>query len=331
MTQAKKKFNWFYILIAILFAAMLFVSLRYFKSSGNSSIGITAAKEYKINAEKSALVKSIPVTPGKEVKTGDLLVELTSSELEMEIDKLTNHIAALLSEKQEKTKLTQSKIAYAKAELGIDIEELNTDIIQAESELQLNRKLAHELNGIKDSIPGNHPMQMKISALKQQRRKHDEAVAIKVNDILNSNEADQKLLQNQIQLQQRELDLMNDEKKKLNKYAAADGVIENVYVKAGEQVDAYTPLLSINPIHPVSVIGFLVGKKEIPPINTKVSVSSYEHPKISVAGKVIGYGSVIDLPEILQKSTAVKAFGRQIFIEIEPDNNFAAGEKVLIR
>jgi HlyD family secretion protein len=46
---------------------------------------------------------------------------------------------------------------------------------------------------------------------------------------------------------------------------------------------------------------------------------------------VIGYGSVAELPEILQKSTAVKAFGREIFIEIGLENNFANGEKVLIR
>jgi multidrug resistance efflux pump len=325
------KFNWFYILIVLLFGAMLFISFRYFKSSGSSSIGIATAKEYKINAEKSALIKSISAIPGKEVKAGDLLVELTSNGLEIEIGKLENRIITLRAEQIEKNKLAQSKVAYAKAELGIEIEDLNSDITQAESELQLNRRLTKELNGSKDSATGNHPMEMKISALRKQKGKHEEAVGILVNDILQANQADQLALSNQIKLLEHELTVLKEERKKLSKYATFDGVVENVYVKEGEQVDAYTPLLSVNPIHPVSVIGYMVGKKNIFPVNTEVRVSSYEHPKNTIAGKVIGYGSVVELPEILQKSTAVKAFGRQVFIEIAPDNAFASGEKVLIR
>jgi HlyD family secretion protein len=162
--------------------------------------------------------------------------------------------------------------------------------------------------------------------------KHGQAMAIKIEDIIQENTTEQSLLVNQIQLLERELDLLNEEKKKLSKYASADGVVENVYVKDGEQVDAFTPLLSINPIRPSTVVGYMVGKKiNIPEIGSTVSVSSYDQRSLSVSGKVIGYGSVSELPEILQKSTAVKAFGREVFIEIGLENDFANGEKVLIR
>jgi multidrug resistance efflux pump len=325
------KFNWFYLLIGLLFVSMLFISLRFFKSSSHSSIGITYAKEYKINAEKSAVVKSVPVIPGKAVKAGDILVELTSNTLEIDIERLNNRITTLRSEQLEKNKIAQSKIAYAKASLGIDIEDLNSEISQAESELKLNRRLAKELSGSKDTLDNDHPMQMKINALKKQRSRHEEAVSIQVNDILQGNQADQQVLQNQIKLLEHELSVLKEERKKLSKFATTDGVVETVFVKEGEQVDAYTPLLSINPVHPVSVVAYIVGKKDIYAVNTSVTVSSYEHPKLTVPGKVIGYGSVVELPEILQKSTAVKAFGRQVFIEIAGDNSFATGEKVLIR
>ena len=118
----------------------------------------------------------------------------------------------------------------------------------------------------------------------------------------------------------------------MNKYAESDGVVENVYVKAGEQVAAFTPLLSVNPVRPSTVVGYLVGKKvSVPEIGSIVEISSYDKRSTSVKGKVIGFGSVTELPEILQKATAVKAFGREVFIEIGSDNNFANGEKVLIR
>ncbi|MDH5251050.1 MAG: HlyD family secretion protein [Cyclobacteriaceae bacterium] len=332
----KISINWFYIFVALLFVSMLYVSARFFKGSGKSSIGITKGKEYKINSEKSSLVKRVYVVPGRQVKAGDVLVELTSNELEIDIDKLTNRIAVLKSEQHEKSKLVESEIAYVKAQHGITIEEIDTDIEQIQSKMELNRNLAREFAPVAtDSTSVNlsrNPQQAKLKSLAQQKAKHHQAMAIKIEDIRQENTTEQSLLVNQIRLLERELELLAAEKKKLSKFAATDGVVENVYVKDGEQVDSFTPLLSINPVRPSTVVGYLVGKKfDIPEIGSAVRVSSYEHRSVTVAGKVIGYGSVSELPEILQKSTAVKAFGREMFIEIAPENSFANGEKVLIR
>ncbi|MDH4297085.1 MAG: HlyD family secretion protein, partial [Cyclobacteriaceae bacterium] len=308
----KISINWFYIFVALLFVSMLYVSARFFKGSGKSSIGITKGKEYKINSEKSSLVKRVYVVPGRQVKTGDVLVELTSNELEIDIDKLTNRIAVLKSEQHEKSKLVESEIAYVKAQHGITIAEIDTDIEQIQSKMELNRNLTREFAPeASDTTSVNlsrNPQQAKLKSLEQQKAKHRQAMAIKIEDIRQENTTEQSLLVNQIRLLERELELLAAEKKKLSKFAATDGVVENVYVKDGEQVDSFTPLLSINPVRPSTVVGYLVGKKfDIPEIGSAVRVSSYEHRSVTVAGKVIGYGSVSELPEILQKSTAVKA------------------------
>jgi multidrug resistance efflux pump len=324
------KLNWFYIFIALFFCCMLFISMRYFKGSGHASVGVAYGKQYKVNADKSALVKSVAVVPGQEIKEGHLLVELSSSDLEMTIAKLEHRISVLKSDQSEKNKLAKSEIALVRAESGIKEEELNTDIVEEEGNLRLNREITKTHNLLRDSVTET-PGSQRIKALKSQRSRQVEATSIKIQDILQENQTEQKLLDNQIHLLQRELDLLNEEKKKLNKYASAAGVVETVYVKAGEQIDAYTPLLSLNPVHPSTVVGYLVGKKVQLPIGSSVTISSYERPKETSPGKVIGYGSVVELPEILQKSTAVKAFGREVFIEIEDENGFASGEKVLIR
>lgn len=331
----KISFNWFYGLIGLLFLGMLYISARFFKGSGNSSIGITKAKEYKINSEKSSLVKAVHVVPGRQVKTGDILVELTSNELEIDIDKLANRITILKSEQLEKSKLVESEIAYAKAQHSITMEEIDTDIGQIKSKIELNRNLTREFTAGNDTTSlslSQNPQQTKVNSLQQQKLKHSRAMDIKIEDIRQENKTEQSLLVNQIRLLERELELLLEEKKKLSKFATTDGVVENVFVKDGEQVDAFTPLLSVNPVRPSTVVGYLVGKKfDIPTIGSAVTVSSYDHRSVSISGKVIGYGSVSALPEILQKSTAVKAFGREIFIEIALENNFANGEKVLIR
>lgn len=331
----KISFNWFYGFVGLMFLGMLYISGRFFKGSGNSSIGITQAKEYKINSEKSSLVKTVHVVPGRQVKAGDVLVELTSNELEIDIDKLSNRITVLKSEQLEKSKLVESEIAYVKAEHSITIEEIDTDIEQIKSRIELNRNLTREFTTGNDTTSvslSQNPQQTKLKSLQQQKLKHSRAMDIKIEDIRQENTTEQSLLVNQIRLLERELELLLEEKKKLSKFATTDGVVENVYVKDGEQVDSFTPLLSVNPVRPSTVVGYLVGKKfNIPPIGSAVTVSSYDHRSVSVGGKVIGYGSVSELPEILQKSTAVKAFGREIFIEIALENNFANGEKVLIR
>ena len=331
----KISFNWFYGLIGLMFLGMLYISGRFFKGSGNSSIGITEAKEYRINSEKSSLVKSVYVVPGRQVKAGDALVELTSNELEIDIDKLSNRIIVLKSEQQEKSKLVESEIAYVKAQHGITIEEIDTDIGQLKSRIELNRNLTREFISRSDTTAlslSQNPQQTKLNSLQQQKLKHSRAMDIKIEEIRQENTTEQSLLVNQIRLLERELELLLEEKKKLSKFATTEGVVENVYVKEGEQVDAFTPLLSVNPVRPSTVVGYLVGKKfNIPAIGSSVTVSSYDHRSVSVTGKVIGYGSVSELPEILQKSTAVKAFGREVFIEISLENNFANGEKVLIR
>jgi multidrug resistance efflux pump len=324
------KVNWYYIFILLMFAAMMALSLSYFKGSKYSTVGITHSREHKINAEKAALVKAVQVRSGQQVKAGDLLVELTSNELEIEIAKLVNQIEALKSEQIEKAKLAESEIAYIRADDGIRLEEINTDIAQAESELDLNQKLTR--NFLTSSDSGNvEPLKLKLNSLKKQKARQEDAIAIRVKDILQQRDTEQNLLRNKIQLLEKELALLTNERKTLNKYATGEVLVEIVYVRPGEQVDAFTALLSLNLLHPATVVGYIVGTKETLPVGSEVDIQSYDHPALHAAGKVIGYGAVVGLPEILQKSTAVKAFGREVFIEIGPANGFATGEKVLIR
>ncbi|MBL7876752.1 MAG: biotin/lipoyl-binding protein [Cyclobacteriaceae bacterium] len=323
--------NWFYVLIALLFASMLFISLRYFKGSGDASIGIAETKEYKINSEKSALVKSIYVVPGRQVKAGDLLIELTSQELEMDLAKLANRISVLRSERREKAKLADAEISYIRAQTNITLEELEARILETSSEIKMNEALTQEFVSA-EKPTGEKPLEVKIASLNQQKQKHIIARDIKIKDVLQESATEQKLLENQIALLESEWKLLENEKSKLNKYASADGVVKNVYVKEGEQVDAFTALLAVNPLHPTTVVVYLIGKKSDKyPIGGSVSVSSYDQRRNNFTGKVIGYGSVSELPEILQKSTATKAFGQEVFVEIPAENTLANGEKVLVR
>ncbi|HET9053457.1 MAG TPA: HlyD family efflux transporter periplasmic adaptor subunit, partial [Cyclobacteriaceae bacterium] len=178
----------------------------------------------------------------------------------------------------------------------------------------------------------DNPLQVKLNSLKKQRVRHKQAILIKETDIRQEGFIEQQQLNNQISLLEQELNLLKVEKSKLVKHATADGVVKSVFIKPGEQVNSYAPLLSITPVSPTMVTAYLGGKNnKVFSVGDSVRVSAYGNGSIKISGKIIGYGAVTELPEILQKSTAVKAFGREVFIEIPPQNNFANGEKVLIR
>lgn len=325
--------NWFYGVVAILFVGMLYISGKFFKGSAHSAVGIAQAKEYKINSEKASLVKSVKVVPGQQVKSGDLLLELTSSDLEMDIEKLTNRLTVMKAEQVAKSKMVASEAAYIRAGEGVKQEEITSEIEQTKSEMQLNRALTKSFVTDTVATGDTGPLQVKIKSLEAQQRKHQQAIDIRIQDIEKKNELEQVQLTNQIRLVEQELELLRQEQKKLSKYAVADGVIENVYIKEGEQVSAFTPLLSVTPLRPATVIAYLVGNKHTDiGVGSTVTVKAYGvASSLPITGKVIGFGSVAELPEILQKSTAVKAFGREVFIEISGDNDLANGQKVLIR
>jgi multidrug resistance efflux pump len=321
--------NWFYLFVGLLFVFMIYVSFRFFKGSRFSTVGVTSAREYKVNAEKPALISSIGVVPGQEVKKGDLLVEMSSSALELDIARITSRIEVLKSEKEEKSKRATSALELLKSNNNLETERLQSEIDQLENETALNRSLTKQFST--DTTTSLNSSELKLRSLRQQRDRHSQAMEIKVKDILQQHALDQQMLANQIGLLENELILIQKEKKGLSKYASADGVIENVYVRAGEQVDAFTPLVSIVAIHPSTVIAYQANPKHALAVGAPVEVSSYDRRNIIISGKIIGFGAVVQLPDILQKATAVKAFGREVFIEIDESNPLATGEKVLVR
>lgn len=322
------RFNWFYFFVGIAFLTMLFVSFRFFRGSTRGFVGVATSKDFTISVEKSAQIMKVAVVPGQQVAEGDLLVEVASPALNIEIDKLTTRVKSLASERLEKSKAIRSQVELIRAELDVKIGELQTDIVQKENESKLNEELVKTVAG---QANATNPLKVTIASLKEQKLNLEKARDIQVRDAQMKSETEQLILTNQLQLLQRELDLLLKEQQALSKYATSAGVVENVYVKEGEQVEAYASLIAINPASPTSVTGYLVGNNKDIAVGALVQVSAYERRSQPVEGKVIGFGSVVPLPDILQKSTATKAFGREVFIEIKGNSSLASGERVLIR
>lgn len=329
-----KRINSFYVFIAVMFVGLLAVNNAYFKGS-SSFLGVTYAKEHKINVEKSATVLATHVVPGQTVQPGDLLVELESPELTLEIEKLKQEIALLKSQKEERQKLIESELQLLYSEKKILQTEIENEIMLLRNRLNLNRSLTDSLlrkTNRSLRIDSLSSLEMEIAAIRAKGNLELEAVDIKIQDLKQDHQYDQSQLQSRIDLTQQELEWKLEKDRQLNKFAEFPGVIENVYVKPNEQVEAFTALVSINPVHPTSAVGYLVGKKDRDKmLGESVVVRSLEHPEFEVNGRIIGFGSVVSLPNVLQKTTTIETFGLEVFIEIPEENGMPVGEKIIIQ
>ncbi|MBO6522401.1 MAG: biotin/lipoyl-binding protein [Balneolaceae bacterium] len=330
----KKRPNSFYIFVAVLFVSLLTINNRYFKGS-SSFLGVTYSKNYKINAEKSAVIDGVYVVPGQTIQPGDLLVTLSSQELTLEIQKLEKEVELLTSEKLEKQKLLESEIQLLESEKRIIRNDIESEVSLIKNRINLNRSLTNEILSEQNSSISQDSLttlELQIRSIRAKGLLEIEAVNIKEQDLRQDHEFDQSQIQARIDLAQQELDWKLEEDERLNKYATFAGVVENVYVKEGEQIEAFTSVVSVNPLHPTSAVGYLVGKKDRDKsLGETVTIQALEHNELFATGRIIGFGSVVELPEILQKSTSVKAFGLEVFIEIPDQNGLPVGEKIIIK
>jgi len=322
--------NSFYVFIFLAFVTLMTVNSFYFKGS-SSFLGVTYAKAYKIDAEKSGIINNLLVVPGQEVQKGDKLIEVESPQLNLDIQKLRKEIELFKSEKREKKALLDSKIKLLESEKSILKGEIENDIRLIQNEIDLNNKLTQTIS--KD-IPTDSltALKLQIKSIREKGNLELQGLDIRILDLKQEDEFDQSQIQSKIELANEELEWKLREERRLNKFATFSGVIENVYVKEGEEVEAFTSLVSINPKHPTSVVGYLVGKKERDrELGEIVTVKSLEQPNLQIQGKIIGFGAVVELPQIMEKDNSLTTFGLEIFIEIPEDNPLVVGEQIIVK
>ena len=322
----KNSFFWF---TGILFILLLIINTQYFKGN-RSFLGVSYSNPYTINSDRSATVLNTLVSPGETVTNGDTLITLYSPQLELDIEKLRKSNLLTESEIEEKNELLESELALFESEKEQRQQEINAEIKLLSQRLNLQQKLSgNETNLVE--INQTNEIQLQIESLQQQLSLELLAIDIRVNDVTQEHIFDISQIRARQELAIQELAWKERMLNNLTRIAQNDGVVERVYVKPLEQVDSYTPLLSINPRHPTSVLGYLVGQKDRNrQIGDTVTVSSSQESSLITNGVITGFGSVVALPPILQNSSSITTFGLEIYVKIPEKNPLPVGEKVII-
>jgi hypothetical protein len=155
----------------------------------------------------------------------------------------------------------------------------------------------------------------------------------KLNSIIQSeNQSENDPLVLQLKQLKKEIAYLEAQKRNLYVFAEVDGVVGAVNFKKGERVPAFSPILTLSPIHPSFVQGYVNEN-----IHTQIQVG--QQVKVdSVAtgdqadGTIVSVGSrIVNIPARLLHNPNIVSWGREITVSLDNSGKFLLGEKVQIK
>ncbi|WP_413582303.1 DUF3616 domain-containing protein [Bdellovibrio sp. HCB288] len=129
----------------------------------------------------------------------------------------------------------------------------------------------------------------------------------------------------------KEMVLIEGRMKNLFVFAEVDGAVGAVNFKNGEKAPAFAPLITLVPLNPTYVNGYInENLSSTLKVGQVVEVNS-AGGKVT-RGSVVSIGSrIVQIPERLLRIQTLAAWGREVVIKIPRNNEFLLGEKVFVQ
>tara|TARA_B110000238_G_scaffold197860_1_gene241333 strand:- start:255 stop:1262 length:1008 start_codon:yes stop_codon:yes gene_type:complete len=330
-----KKFNLIYF-VAIMICILLLYSLFFKADNSVTFYGFAENKETEISMDNAIEVEEIFVTVGQKVEKGDSLLNVVSATLPLKISDTEYKIEEL----ETKYNLWKSgldwKISQYKIELNENTGKIQSQIDQLNAELENNKKLSKTIKSI-DSDPNTNyeivnPTLIKLEALNEALKHTKGIINTQINNLKSERFADNNPLLSEIRALEVQLTHYQERKKEEVIIAPTNGLIGNVHCKEGEKISSFGALISFYEESPTLVVGYIHEELILKiKINDSIGIFSSSRPDIQNKGIVKTLGSrIVEIPPRLRKIKELKTFGREIIIEIPPDNPFLQKEKVIL-
>lgn len=324
------RINLLYLIIPLALLGAWYI-VRDLKGQGEVNFFGTAESDPRsINLDVDLVVKKLFVASGQFVKSGDTL--LIAYRKELDRDSLSY---------SESTLLDQIQLSNRQSELLKD-----KQLLEAQSNYEIG-KLLSEINSIRlrdsldqkyRSVIFNEPKydksleQTKINELNSQISKLQSVFHGKANLIEEEIKSLKDLSRNKSNLRTVSYQFNKNLGKNLIVTAPFDGFIDQISVQENSAIQAFRDLMRINPKTPSKIIGFI---HEISPISFQigdtVKLFSAVRPELSTEGIITSVSPrLVELPLRLRKFIEVRAWGREIFIQMDQNPGFYIGEKISI-
>lgn len=316
---------------------LLGIGFFFFFQKGQTEVlsfyGFAESNETEINYNYPVVVDELMVTPGQEVKAGDVLLRLkrisskeTLADEAFRIDEL--NAEARLWTQRKKDGLERKKQAHSH-----EVNQIKRKIEELEKEMSFKESLTEGLHTIKVEASDYNPLKDEIVTLRTKLSELKESHALEVQGVENELSLGKNPYAQRVKRLNAEATFSENKKvQEIMVHAPTDGIVGNIFCKEAEHIPSYKTLLSFYEPHSSLIRGFvhedLTLKVEI---GKRFKISSLKDAAVMYEGEVIGLGSrIVEIPNRLRKMPDIKTYGREVLISITKENAFLQKEKVAI-
>ena len=328
-----KNFNLFYSAI-VGTGILLFTILRPDFHRELSFYGFAESRATEINYNYPVVVEKIMVKPGQAVKAGEVLFHLSRRSSKETLEDQGFRIAQLEAEEE----LWKQKQRNATDELQITLQarlaEIDGKITRTQNELAFKKSLVENIQSIEPVEASWKPLEETLAGFRQEKADVKRLYEAKIKGLNDELSLGQNPYREQIRRYMAERAF--DESQKVQPIvvtAPADGLVGNISCKEAEHISSYTTLMTFYEPHSGIINGYVHEDLTLEvEIGRECTISSLKEENTHYTGKVIGLGSrIVEIPSRLRKIEAIKAYGREVLIEISKENCFLQNEKVSIK
>jgi hypothetical protein len=325
------KFNILYFFWVVALASFFYIGKNLQQQSGQQLFGIAETQGQTLKLEYSVFVQKNFVKVGQQVKKGDTLMLFFRSELDNRTTEKVTELNQIEVERTAKNISTEKDIELFKMRQVARISDLQAQIKVLQSEITLQENLRKAISENSSTANNNVKLQ-EIKTLEEAVRQAN-IQTIEQEEVFDSQRISNNTISaSKAQQIQNQLGFIGKERLKLVLTAPFDGFVEQVLVLENEIVPSYKDLVSINPHEPNKVIGFVHESLNIQyRLGDTVLLSSSLRPNITYKAQLIGVSpKLVELPFRLRKNIEIKTWGRELYINLPPKNDYFIGEKIMI-
>lgn len=327
------RFNFFYLVVLLLGLSMFFL-FRPPATETLSFYGFAESAETAINYNYPVVVDEVLVRPGEAVTAGEPLLEISRRKSKEILADQQFRIAELRAEERLWRQRKEGELTQLQQNAADDLAGIDEKLAGLRQELSYKRSLAEGLTTITAGDAEYQPLENEIADLNAERKRRAAGRELKEINLKKEIRLGNSPYREQIRRLEAEASFEEDQKvQPFTVTAPADGLVGNVNVREGEHLESYATLLTFYEPHSNIVRGYVhEDQTATVGIGDALEVYSLKREATIYPGKVIGLGSrIVETPTRLRKLPDFKTYGREVVIEISPDNVFLQKEKVGVR
>ncbi|MBK9257844.1 MAG: efflux RND transporter periplasmic adaptor subunit [Saprospiraceae bacterium] len=326
------KFNILYWILLPLILLLIWFMNRNVSNQKYEFLGFAENKQSEINVDFDIEITKIHVNVGNKVKKGQLLAEVDKKQIDEELKAIESIKQGLVLKNNISKAEIQTEISKLENRMNEEVTLLRSKLNSITSDAEFYKQLAGKTGIVDTDLSEKNP----TSVYKENLETEIKTIT---NSYSNQISAYKKLLVLPSSIIS-EIDNLNTQKaflksqqQKFRITAPFDGIVGNINVREGENVKAFTSLITFYELTPPFVTGYLNEKYTANfENNSKVRITSLYHPEKTTTGTIISKGlRIVEIPEKFRKFPEVKTYGIEVFIKIDPDNIFLQKEVLKIQ